>query len=112
MNEIPELEVTLDGIVQMNEIPLAYAMPWLGDGLCSWQNCDQRSTHRCSVRYGQAEVHFGLSVCDSCAPEITLDDIVPASVWDDFVLLLRAAGERWPVRGNCRVHLTPLTERP
>ena len=97
----------------MNEIPFAHAAPLLRhDKTCNRQNCGQRSTHRCLVRCGRAEVHFGLSVCDSCAPEVTLDDLVPASMWDDFGPLLRAAGEPRPARGSCRVYLTPLEIRP
>lgn len=98
----------------MNEIPFAHgaaAQLW-GYANCSRRNCGQRSTHRCSVRCGHAEVHFGLSVCDPCAPEITLDDLVPASMWNNFVPLLRAAGEPWPIRDKCRVYLTPLIEQP
>jgi hypothetical protein len=93
----------------MKELPFPHARPPLRyDETCNRQNCGQPSTHGCSIRQGRAEVHFGLAVCSTCAPEMTLDDLVPASMWDEFVPLLRAFGEPWPVRTKCRVHLTPM----
>lgn len=93
----------------MKGLPLASTTPPLRyDATCNRQHCDQPATHRCSVRHGAAEVHFSLVVCDACAPEMTLDDFVPASMWDKFLPLLRAAGAPWPVRAKCRVYLTRI----
>jgi hypothetical protein len=93
----------------MSDVPFASATsPLRYDETCYRQNCGQLSTHGCSVRCGSAEVYFGLAVCDACAPEMTLDDFVPLSMWDDFKPLLRAAGEPRPTRPGCRVHLTPI----
>ncbi len=93
----------------MKPIPFASAKPPLRYATtCDRQSCRAPATHACSVRCGDAEVHFGLVVCVACAPEMTLNDFVSAAMWDDFIPLLRAAGQPWPVRTNCRVHLTPL----
>ena len=74
------------------------------DDICNRDGCGELATHRVSVRCGQAEIHFGLVVCITCAPEITISDVVPDSVWEKFEPLVRVQGERWAGWSDCKVH--------
>ena len=91
------------------EYPLASIKPPLRyDDTCNRDRCGQRSTHRVSVRCGAGEVHFGLVVCSTCAPEIVLDDLVFHDARTAFLVIFATLGVCGVTWDGCRVHLTPL----